>query len=387
MLLVFILVAALALVGHGALWVGLVNRWHATGFPRKVVKLVTLVFYAGLLGIPPAMLAYLAGDGWENVPSKLRELNWATAYTALAAVFGALHLPVWAGRMHRSRRDPSCVQVRPLAVVDIAQTLGYAPSSGLRTELFRRVPYNQLWQLHVWEAEVRLPQLPAELEGLSICHWSDLHFSGRIDRAYFHEVVRLSNQLGSDLIALTGDICDAASCIDWIVETLAPAQARLGKYCILGNHDLRTKDVARLRQALAEAGFVDLGGRHLSLADGRIEIAGNELPWLGSLPPVPEREAGESLRLLLSHSPDQYGWARRHGYDLMLAGHTHGGQIRFPLVGPIICPSWHGTRYASGFFNEPPTVMHVSRGTASLFPLRINCPPEITKLVLRKNAS
>lgn len=384
MLLVFILVAALALVGHGALWVGLVNRWHATGFPRKVVKLVTLVFYAGLLGIPPAMLAFLAGDGWDLLPSKLREWNWATAYAAIAAIGGAVHLPIWARRMYRSTSNPACVQAQSAAVVDIAHSLGFAPASGLRTELFRRVPYNQLWQLHVCEAVVRLPDLPSELEGLSICHWSDLHFSGRIDRDYFHEVVRLTNQLGADLIALTGDVCDAAPCIDWIVETLAPAQARLGKYCILGNHDLRTKDVARLRQALAAAGFVDLGGRHQLIADGRIEIAGNELPWLGTLPEVPPRVPCETLRLLLSHSPDQYAWARRHGYDLMLAGHTHGGQIRFPLVGPIICPSWHGTRYAAGYFHEPPTVMHVSRGTASLFPLRINCPPEITKLVLRK---
>ena len=67
----------------------------------------------------------------------------------------------------------------------------------------------------------------------------------------------------------------------------------------------------------------------------------------------------------------------------MLAGHTHGGQIRFPLIGPVVCPSWHGTRYSSGFFDERPTLLHTSRGTGSLMPLRWNCPPEITKLVLR----
>ncbi len=70
----------------------------------------------------------------------------------------------------------------------------------------------------------------------------------------------------------------------------------------------------------------------------------------------------------------------------MLAGHTHGGQVRFPLVGPIVCPSWHGTKYASGFFHEPPTLLHVSRGTGSYFPYRLNCRPEITKLVLRRTA-
>lgn len=74
---------------------------------------------------------------------------------------------------------------------------------------------------------------------------------------------------------------------------------------------------------------------------------------------------------------------QRHQFDLMLAGHTHGGQIRFPLLGPIVCPSLHGTKYASGFFEAGPTLLHVSRGTGSLFPYRLNCRPQVVKLVLR----
>ena len=381
--LAMILGAGLALVGHGALWVGIVNRWHATGFPRKVVKAVTLAFYAALLGLPLVIAAEWAGQFASDGFSWRPEWNWATGYLAITAAIGAVHLPVWARRMYLASRVPECVRVESLNVVDIAGALGREPASGLRAKMFCKVPYNQLWQLHVTEARVRLANLPTELRGVSICHWSDLHFSGRIDRDYFHEVVRITAALEPDIIALTGDVCDAAHCIDWVVETLSVANARLGKYFILGNHDLRTKDVARLRSALSEAGFVDVGGRQLVLYDGKLVLAGNELPWLGIAPQAGDRHAsGGALRVLLSHSPDQYAWARRQGYDLMLAGHTHGGQIRFPLIGPIVCPSWHGTRYACGYFDEPPTVTHVSRGTASLFPLRINCPPEITKLVL-----
>jgi predicted MPP superfamily phosphohydrolase len=89
------------------------------------------------------------------------------------------------------------------------------------------------------------------------------------------------------------------------------------------------------------------------------------------------------LHVLLAHSPDQFKWARRRDFDLMLAGHTHGGQICLPVIGPIHCPSWHGVKYASGVFFEPPTVMHVSRGVSSELPIRLNCRPEVTKLVLR----
>jgi uncharacterized protein len=197
--------------------------------------------------------------------------------------------------------------------------------------------------------------------------------------------VRLTNEIGADLIALTGDVCDQARYIDWIPETLSPAVARLGKFFILGNHDLRTHDVDRLRAALGEAGFTDLGGRCEILHDRQIVIAGDERPWFKSVPRLPDPTVlpDSVLRILLSHTPDQLRWARAEGFDIMMAGHTHGGQIRFPLVGAVLCPSWHGIKYASGFYYEPPTMLHVSRGTGSLLPLRLNCPPEITKLVLR----
>jgi hypothetical protein len=67
----------------------------------------------------------------------------------------------------------------------------------------------------------------------------------------------------------------------------------------------------------------------------------------------------------------------------MLAGHTHGGQIRLPVIGPMVSPSRFGVRYASGVFHEAPTLMHVSRGISGLDPIRINCLPEVTKIILR----
>ena len=70
--------------------------------------------------------------------------------------------------------------------------------------------------------------------------------------------------------------------------------------------------------------------------------------------------------------------------DLMLSGHNHGGQVRFPLVGSVLVPSRYGRRYDCGTFDEPPTVLHVCRGLAGQHPLRYNCRPEVTKLVLTR---
>ena len=153
----------------------------------------------------------------------------------------------------------------------------------------------------------------------------------------------------------------------------------MAKFFILGNHDLRTERRARLRAATdARRDLCDVGGRVESLADGPIVVAGNELPLVsavgsGDRLTCPRRRCGFCCHTRRINSPGP----QRHQFDLMLAGHTHGGQIRFPLVGPVVCPSRHGTKYASGFFTSRPTLLHVSRGTASLFPYRLNCPPGI----------
>ena len=198
-----------------------------------------------------------------------------------------------------------------------------------------------------------------------------------------------ANELAGDLVVITGDIVDKTHCIDWIPETLGRLRAKHGVYFVLGNHDKRVADVEHLRRTLTQAGMKDVGGRVMSVEIGNVEIqlAGNELPWF------PLRAATDLFqaqvrdhavfRILLAHTPDQYEWAKQRGFDLMLAGHNHGGQVRLPWIGPILSPSRFGARYASGLFEESPTLLHVSRGIAGTHPLRLNCPPEAAKLVLK----
>ncbi len=148
-------------------------------------------------------------------------------------------------------------------------------------------------------------------------------------------------------------------------------------------------DGDRLRGVLRDQGLVDLGGRWIEVeVRGRpIVLAGNELPWLApaaDMTRCPKRDAdGGPLRIVLSHSPDQISWAQAQDADLLLAGHTHGGQIRLPLIGPILAPSRVGVKYASGVFYAAPTIMHVTRGVSGELPIRLNCPPEMAHLILR----
>ena len=113
-------------------------------------------------------------------------------------------------------------------------------------------------------------------------------------------------------------------------------------------------------------------------------VIGHEGPWLRPAPDLAGCPEGV-FRLCLSHTPDNIAWSRRHGIDLMLSGHVHGGQIRFPLLGSMLVPSGYGRKYDCGLFEEGPTLLHVSRGLGGEHPLRYNCRPEATLLVLRRS--
>ncbi len=145
-----------------------------------------------------------------------------------------------------------------------------------------------------------------------------------------------------------------------------------------------------LRSLLEKSGLVRSGGiwHSIEIAGQVLQIAGNELPWFGGAENLEPRDFGEhALHVLLTHSPDQIDWARPFQFDLIFAGHTHGGQIRLPIFGPIISPSKYGVTYAGGTFAFPKangrTIMHVSRGICGDEPIRFNCPPEIGFFVIQ----
>ncbi len=186
----------------------------------------------------------------------------------------------------------------------------------------------------------------------------------------------------ADLIVLTGDIVDDDEMIDWIEPLLAPLEARLGKYAILGNHDERHQPRAIVAE-LDRAGFETLEGHWTTIeVDGAtIAIGGTSAPWGPDVDPRAMPAA--DFRILLSHTPDRFYRAARWGIDLMLSGHNHGGQIRLPFVGAVFMPSVYSRRFDRGFFRRGNTLMYVSEGIAGMHPVRYGCTPEVTRLVLR----
>ncbi len=390
MSVIYFLLACSTLLGHAALWVGFVNRLHSTAAPRWMVKSLSAFGYSVLCFLPLAVfgiwaLSPLTSDQWFAAASNIFSVQ---LYAGICNAVAALTIVLWLQRRWRTSL-PDAIRENHTTVIDVAAKLGNRPLAGFRSKLLSLVPGNQVLQIAVHEKHCALKRLPPALDGISIAHLSDLHITGRIGIDFFHEVARQTNALQPDLIAVTGDLVDEIELVDWLPEIFSQLSAPLGIYFVLGNHDLFTRHPQRIRHALTSIGLVDLGSRwtEIAKAGSRILMAGNELPWFS---PAAEMQSvaaqsteSPQFRILLAHSPDQFGWARRWDFDLVFAGHTHGGQIAPPLIGPIVSPSWHGVRYASGTFFKPPTLMHVSRGISAELPIRLNCPPELTKLILR----
>lgn len=365
----------LAFVGHGLLWVELVNRLHGLGWSRPVIDGLTQVCGLGVAGLP-ILAAYQVLTAEDSAtPAWLLGYAWLCVAVLAAVVLSRIALK-WDPL--RDRRT----EATGVTTLDVRGRLGeQATAEGLVATL-AGLPGNRLLQVELEELTVPLERLPAELEGLRIAHLTDLHMSGRLSLGYFEEIAKSVNAWRPDLVLLTGDLVEHTPQLEWIGPALGSMKSTLGVYYVLGNHDAKI-DFEVTRKRLNEAGLIDVGGQAIEVQHNgvRFTLCGDERPWFKQGPPL---TGDEAFTLCLAHTPDRFGWATQSGVDLTLAGHVHGGQVCFPLLGPLLCPSRHGVRYAAGTFRSGRSVMHVGRGSGSLFPLRYNCPPEVALITLTR---
>jgi hypothetical protein len=373
----------LALLGHAFLWIGIVNRLHALGIRRWKVKLATASCFLLSLAAPAAV-------GWlylRDCPDFRISENGTVPFVALYIILCWFVLAATLLRIAYFRlflRPTAVLRYHGTRRIKIDIESAALDKSEKSHHILARLPLNEILRLEASDWAIEVPRLAPALDGLSIVQLTDLHFTGRVGKAYFREVVRACNENHPDLVAVTGDIVDARKCLDWVADTLGRLVARHGVFFILGNHDLRV-GYDRLRREMEQCGLIDLGNRcrRIEIHGQPVLLAGNELPWIDGQAACDFADETNALRIALSHSPDQLAWARAWNADLMLAGHTHGGQICIPPLGAILSPTWHGVKYISGVYHCPPTIMHVSRGISGDAPVRWNCPPEIAILRLR----
>ena len=377
-----VLLFAAACVGHLCLVLASHNRWYGSSLSKQVVHAIqalhALVLFAGpiaLIGLVGLELA-----GLFDEPHRL----WKAGLLAyLFACWSATLVGLPLATIRRlARKQPAALLSNHTRTVDVAGQLGYLPMGRGFWRHLTRLPGNDVFRVDFTQKRLGLARLPAAWDGLTILHLSDLHLNGTPDRRFFEHVMDECRAWNPDLVALSGDIVDDPEHHRWIVPVLGRLKWRIAAFAILGNHD-SWYDVSLIRRRVRRCGMHLLGNSwtRIDVLGKPLVVIGNETPWFTPGPDLSDCPDGP-FRLCLSHTPDNIAWARARGIDLMLSGHVHGGQVRLPLVGSLVVPSRYGRKYDCGTFDEPPTVLHVSRGLSGQEPLRINCRPEVTKLVL-----
>ena len=259
--------------------------------------------------------------------------------------------------------------------------------------------------IEVTRREAAIPGLPGDFDGLKVVQLSDIHLDDFTEPFFLRDAVRHTNQLDPDVIFLTGDyvtnplgrrlgfgpkfaVGAAWQCAD-ILRGLRCRRI----YAVLGNHDIQV-DAKQVTTALSDNGIVVLRNSYIPVEQGksRFWLAGLDDPVAGhpnpdlAIPGAIRNLAGEPV-ILLCHAPD---YASRlsampagQAVSLMLSGHTHGGQIRLPLIGPIVLPIG-GRLYPEGPYRLGSLQLYVNRGLGTVgVPFRLDCPPEITLHTLR----
>ena len=272
-----------------------------------------------------------------------------------------------------------------------AVPLGQQPQTPLRTLALNltaaaRSALTEPYRLTIEHHQIYLKRLPKALDGFRIVQLSDIHHSRFTSRQIIERAVQTATSLQPDIIALTGDYISkerayAAPC----AEILGKLRARHGIYAVLGNHDHWT-DAALITDLFRAEGITVLinQGMRFEKNGAAFWLAGVDDTMVG-LEDLPLAMAGSSddeMKLLLAHNPIILRRAARAGVDLVLSGHTHGGQVS--LVSDRNTAGRPRRRVLKGLATEGETQIYVTRGLGTVvLPVRFGCPPEVSLLELR----
>ena len=250
---------------------------------------------------------------------------------------------------------------------------------------FARDP--EISRMDIW-----LDRLPVPFNGLRVVHLTDIHHSLFTPLEYVQRAVKMANRLHPEVVALTGDYVTLSPNYIWpVAQMLGKLRAPFGVFAVLGNHDFKV-DADEITRALRAQRIRVLRNAHYPLRShgSTLWMVGvDDLWWdaddLGAaLHSIPEHDA----KLLLCHNPMGIRNAAARRIDFMLSGHTHGGQVRLPVVGSLRGRSKLGEKFVDGWNRLEGTQIYVSRGIGrSVVPLRWKCPPEIAFFRLRLRES
>jgi len=361
--------------------ISFINR-HLAGRSARAARIATItvftaVILALLLHLPNAHVLPLPGVffGWVRGAALIWALTSAPAWLVL--------------QLLRSR------QPREDTVDSTRRALLHTLTGAAVAAPFALVGFGAIVErtdFQVTEVDVPIPGLHPDLVGLRLVQLSDIHLSPFLSEKEFARAVDAANELRPHLMFVTGDLISVHNDpLDACLRQIARLRSDAGILGCLGNHEVYAgvEDYATERAARLGIPFLRGESRQLRFGNARLNVVGidyQRMSWHDHYLEGAERlVAPGALNILLQHNPDVFPTAARQGWDLTLAGHTHGGQVNFEILHQNLNVARFYTPYVRGLYRSGPSAVYVTRGIGTIgMPARIGAPPEITLIRLRK---
>lgn len=367
---VIILVTLLA---HRRLWRELASTPWLRAAPRLLRAARALLAFMSvwmLLAVPVLTLHSFA---W--MPADM--IAWALALS-LFWVLAALILLFWMKAVRPAAFDPGKRRMLALSLPAAVAPLGGA---GFGIAMAR-------YGLSVAEQDIVIPGLPRDLDGLRIVQLSDIHYGPFFGSAELRRAVDMANETRAHIAVLTGDLItragdDLAGCL----ELLKRLRADAGVYGCHGNHEKYARVAEAASRIALRHGITILQSSRavLQFGSARLNLAGVDYYGTGTrtLPFFAPLVDHSAWNILLQHNPAHFPDAARAGFDLMLAGHTHGGQVNLPVLRENINVTRAFTQYVRGAYELGASRLYVSCGLGTVgVPVRLGAPPEVSLIRL-----
>lgn len=289
----------------------------------------------------------------------------------------------WVGRQMGGETDPA------------RRRLIHTAGTALMAAPFAAAGYGMFIErldLRVRELDVPLGGLPPEFAGLQILQLSDIHLSAFLSEAELERVVDAALEFHPHITVVTGDLISGrGDPLDACIRQLARLKADAGVFGCMGNHERYAKAEAYTKAAAGRVGidFLRSETHQLRFGNRTLNLAGVDYQSLAGhqhyLRGAERMVVPGALNILLSHNPDVFPVAVRQGYNFVIAGHTHGGQVTVEILDQSINAARFFTPYIYGLYREAGAAVYVTRGIGTIaVPARIGAPPEITLLRLQK---